>query len=152
MNDPFDLQRFVAAQNADGTYARALSELAHGRKTSHWMWFVFPQLTGLGRSALARTYALSSLAEASAYLRHEVLGPRLLQCCSVLSGLKGLSAEQIFGVIDATKLRSSITLFSCAHPEEQILVRILDEYFDGAADDTTLQLLGRPATPPRRPG
>ena len=151
MNDPFDLERFVVAQNAGGTYARAVSELTRGRKVSHWMWFVFPQLAGLGRSATARTYAVGSLAEASAYLRHEVLGPRLLTCCSLLADLNEMSAEDVFGGIDAIKLRSSMTLFHCTEPVDPIFGHILDQYFDGAADPATLKLLGSAHTPRVRP-
>ena len=151
VNDPFGLERFVVAQNAGDTYAHAVSELARGRKASHWMWFVFPQPAGLGRSATAKTYAIGSLAEASAYLRHGVLGPRLLECCSVVAGLENLTAEHIFGSVDATKFRSSMTLFSCADASDAIFVGILHAYFDGAADQATLQLLGLDHIPPRRP-
>src|SRR5690349_6690910 len=107
MNDPFGLERFVAAQDAAGTYQQALRELQQGRKTSHWMWFVFPQIAGLGQSEMSRRYAISSLEEARAYLAHPVLGPRLQECASVVSETHGRSAEEIFGGIDAVKLRSS---------------------------------------------
>src|SRR5579859_4200300 len=112
--DTYDLGRFVAAQDDGGTYQRAAAELRAGRKTGHWMWFVFPQIAGLGYSPAARTYAIRSLAEARAYLRHPVLGPRLAECARLLTeqaGQAGRTAEQIFGDIDAIKLRSSMTLF-----------------------------------------
>src|SRR6478672_1914351 len=117
-DDPYDLQRFVAAQDTGGTYQQALAELKAGRKTSHWMWFVFPQIAGLGRSATAQHYAISSLAEAQAYLAHPVLGPRLRQSAAALLSHPGRSADQILGSIDAMKLRSSLTLFSRAAPDE----------------------------------
>src|ERR1700746_1073073 len=106
--DPYDLQRFVAAQDSGGTYARAADELRRGRKTSHWMWFVFPQIAGLGYSPASRTYAITGLAEARAYLAHPVLGVRLTECAAILAGVSGRTAEQIFGEVDALKLRSSM--------------------------------------------
>src|SRR5439155_1046006 len=115
-DDPYDLQRFVTAQEAGGTYQQALAELRAGRKASHWMWFVFPQIAGLGYSPTARTYAITSLAEARAYLAHPVLGARLTECAEVLAGLHGRTAEQVFGEIDAMKLCSSMTLFLHADP------------------------------------
>src|SRR5215470_19228805 len=111
MDDPYDLQRFVTAQDAGGTYQRAVAELRAGRKTSHWMWFVFPQIAGLGYSPASRTYAITSLDEARAYLAHPVLGARLIECATILTGLTGRTAEQIFGEVDAQKLHSSTTLF-----------------------------------------
>jgi len=108
-DDPYDLQRFVAAQDTGSNYQRALAELKAARKTSHWMWFVFPQIAGLGYSPMARTYAITSLAEARAYLAHPVLGARLTECAGVLAGLRGRTAEQVFGEIDALKLCSSMT-------------------------------------------
>jgi uncharacterized protein (DUF1810 family) len=111
VEDPYDLERFVTAQNAGGTYRRALTELREGSKNSHWMWFVFPQIAGLGHSAMSRKYAVSALAEARDYLRHPVLGPRLIVAAESVAGLQGLTAEQIFGSIDARKLHSSMTLF-----------------------------------------
>ena len=110
MNDPFRLNRFLIAQDSDATYERALSELRAGRKATHWMWFVFPQLEGLGRSATSQTYAIRSLEEARAYLRDPVLGGRLVECAGVLAALRGFGAQQIFGAIDAMKLRSSMNL------------------------------------------
>ncbi|MBV9452243.1 MAG: DUF1810 domain-containing protein [Streptosporangiaceae bacterium] len=139
MPDPYDLQRFVSAQDADGTYDQAVSELRAGRKTSHWMWFVFPQIVGLGNSPTSRTYAISSLEEAEAYLAHPVLGPRLIECASILTGLRGRTAEQIFGGVDALKLRSSVTLFMHAAPSEPVFRHVLDHYFDGVPDPATEQ-------------
>jgi len=140
-DDPHDLQRFIAAQDAAGTYERALSELRAGHKRSHWMWFVFPQIAGLGDSHNARTYAISSLAEAKAYATDPVLGPRLLECARTLLALKEKSAVEILGEIDAVKLRSSMTLFATAAPRETLFAQVLDRYFDGAADAATEQLL-----------
>jgi uncharacterized protein (DUF1810 family) len=142
MNDPFGLRRFVDAQNADGTYERALSELRHGRKLSHWMWFVFPQIAGLGHSEMSRRYALSSLEEARAYLAHPVLGSRLRECCSVLASTRGRTAEEIFGRIDAVKLRSSMTLFHRASPDDAVFKDVLDRYFKGESDPATDARLG----------
>src|SRR5437870_7390477 len=118
MEDPYNLERFVAAQNDGGTYDRAVGELRRGRKTSHWMWFVFPQIAGLGQSQMSRTYAISSLDEARAYLRHPLLGPRLLECAGIVAASQTPSAEALFGSIDAVKLRSSMTLFLRADPSE----------------------------------
>ncbi|UGS38065.1 DUF1810 domain-containing protein [Capillimicrobium parvum] len=141
MSDPFDLQRFVDAQDRGATYDAALAELRAGRKTSHWMWFVFPQIAGLGRSATAQHYAISSLAEAQAYLAHPVLGPRLRQSAAALLSHSGRSADQILGGIDAMKLRSSLTLFSRAAPDEPVFTEVLDRLFGGAPDAATLQRL-----------
>ncbi len=138
-DDPFDLQRFVAAQDAGGTYGHAAAELRAGRKTSHWMWFVFPQIAGLGYSPTARTYAITSLAEARAYLAHPVLGPRLTECAAILAGLPGRMPERIFGEVDALKLCSSMTLFSRAAPGEPVFRQVLDQYFDGRPDSATEQ-------------
>jgi len=139
MDDPYDLARFVAAQDADGTYHRATAELRAGSKVSHWMWFVFPQISGLGRSSVSQRYAVSSLAEARAYLAHQVLGPRLVECSAIVAALDGRTAEQIFGGIDAQKLRSSMTLFLHADPGEPIFGRVLDRYFGGQPDPATEQ-------------
>ena len=139
MADPYGLERFVAAQNAGGTYEHALAELRRGTKTSHWMWFVFPQIAGLGQSATSRRYAISSLDEARAYLEHPVLGPRMLECAGAVSATQGRSAAQIFGAVDARKLRSSMTLFLRASPAEPVFQRVLDRYFDGVADAATDQ-------------
>lgn len=135
--DPYRLQRFVEAQEEAGTYERALAELRAGRKASHWMWFIFPQVAGLGHSAMAQTYAIDSIAEARAYLEHPVLGPRLGECVRVLLGLRGRSAREILGDVDAIKLRSSMTLFARAAPEEPTFGRALDRYYDGSADEET---------------
>lgn len=138
-----DLTRFVTAQDQAGTYARALRELRDGRKTTHWMWFVFPQLAGLGRSATAQYYALGSLDEARAYASHPVLGPRLVACAEALLGVTGRSAEQILGGVDARKLRSSMSLFAAAAPDQPVFREVLARYFDGEPDPATLRLLGR---------
>jgi uncharacterized protein (DUF1810 family) len=141
--DPDDLGRFVEAQDAGGTYARALAELRRGRKSSHWMWFVFPQLAGLGRSGTARHYAISGLDEARGYLAHPVLGPRLRECCGALLDLPGdTSVTDVLGPVDATKLRSSMTLFLRADPEETCCARVLQRYFD-APDEATDRLLAQ---------
>ena len=142
MKDPFDLARFVAAQDEDATYERAVAELRRGRKSSHWMWFVFPQLAGLGRSPTAVHYAISSVDEARAYLRHPVLGSRLVTCAEILADLSGRSAEQIFGAIDAMKLHSSMTLYTFADPDQPAFAAVLDRYFGGRADEATLRLRG----------
>jgi uncharacterized protein (DUF1810 family) len=139
--DPYDLQRFVAAQDNHGTYDRAAAELRGGRKTSHWMWFVFPQIAGLGYSPTAQTYAITGLAEARAYLAHPLLGTRLVECASILTGVPDRTAEQIFGEIDAMKLRSSITLFLHAAPGEPVFRQVLDQYFNGIPDPATEQRL-----------
>ena len=141
MADAYDLERFVAAQDAGGTYRRAVDELRAGFKSGHWMWFVFPQIAGLGQSPASRRYAITSLGEAAAYLRHPVLGPRLRECAEILTGLKGRSADQIFGSVDAMKLRSSMTLFHRAAPGEPLFARVLTRYFDGIADHATDALL-----------
>jgi uncharacterized protein (DUF1810 family) len=138
-DDRFDLERFVTAQDAGGTYDHALGELRRGRKTSHWMWFVFPQISGLGSSATSRTYAISSPDEARAYLAHPVLGPRLIECATVIAGTSDHTAEQIFGGIDAQKLRSSMTLFARAAPAEPVFRQVLDQYFGGVPDPATEQ-------------
>ncbi|GAA3573029.1 DUF1810 domain-containing protein [Microlunatus spumicola] len=137
------LERFVEAQDARGTYAQALRELRAGRKTSHWMWFVFPQLAGLGRSATAQAYAITSLQEARDYLAHPVLGPRLRECTAAVLGHADRTAEQVFGGIDALKLRSSMTLFARAAPEEPAFAEVLDVFYGGEADERTDALLSR---------
>jgi uncharacterized protein (DUF1810 family) len=139
--DRYGLQRFVSAQDDGGTYRQAVEELRRGRKTTHWMWFVFPQIAGLGRSAAAQHYAISSLSEAQAYLAHPVLGPRLLECAGVVAGLSDRSAEQIFGDIDAMKLRSCVTLFMHADPAAGVFRQVLEHYFGGVPDPATEQHL-----------
>lgn len=129
------------AQDRGGTYERALAELRAGRKTSHWMWFVFPQVAGLGRSPMAQEFAISSLAEAQAYLAHPVLGPRLVACAEILTTLSGRSAEEIFGSIDAMKLRSSMTLFARAAPDNAVFAEVVRQYFEGRFDELTDRLL-----------
>jgi uncharacterized protein (DUF1810 family) len=141
MTDPDNLERFVAAQDSGGTYRQALAELQVGRKTSHWMWFVFPQIAGLGHSETSRRYAINSLAEARAYLDHGVLGPRLLESAQALTQHAGRSAEDIFGGIDARKLQSSMTLFLRAAPGETVFKTVLAQFFDGLPDDATDALL-----------
>ncbi|RZS87259.1 uncharacterized protein (DUF1810 family) [Motilibacter rhizosphaerae] len=137
-----DLQRFVAAQDSGGTYSEALAELRRGRKTSHWMWFVFPQLAGLGSSAMAQRYALSGLEEARAYLAHPVLGPRLLACCQALLALDVTDPVAVLGGIDAQKLRSSMTVFAAADPALEEPDAVLQRFFGGQRDERTLELLG----------
>ena len=137
-----DLERFVRAQDEHDTFDRALRELRAGRKTSHWMWFVFPQLEGLGRSDMARAYAVSGLAEARAYLDHPLLGPRLRECCRALLELEDTSAVAVLGSVDAIKLRSSVTLFARADPDERCCVEVLERFFDGWPDPATDALLG----------
>jgi uncharacterized protein (DUF1810 family) len=134
---PYDLERFVVAQDAGGTYDRAVTELRGGHKTGHWMWFVFPQIAGLGRSETSRRYALSSRKEAEAYRRHPVLGPRLVECAGVVADLEGRTAEQIFGGVDAQKLHSSMTLFMRVDPDQPVFARVVDQYFGGLRDEGT---------------
>ena len=141
MEDPYDLERFVLAQDAGGTYRHALEELRGGAKRSHWMWFVFPQLAGLGQSPTARKYAVTSMDEARAYLRHPVLGPRLVECAEVVAGLEGRTAGQIFGGIDERKLHSSMTLFLRADPQQAVFRTVLAKYFEGLPDAATDRLL-----------
>jgi uncharacterized protein (DUF1810 family) len=141
MTDPHELQRFVDAQDQGGTYEAALAQLRAGRKTSHWMWFVFPQIAGLGQSPISRRFAISSLDEARAYLAHPVLGPRLTESARALTQLSTGSADEIFGGIDALKLRSSMTLFARAAPDESGFAQVLDQYFGGVADEATDRML-----------
>jgi uncharacterized protein (DUF1810 family) len=146
-SDPYRLERFVTAQDRDGTYRRAVAELRAGAKVSHWMWFVFPQLAGLGFSAVSREFAISSLEEARAYLAHPVLGPRLRECARIVTEAKGRSAAQIFGPVDAMKLRSSMTLFASAPDEAAsetdgtIFRAVLTKYFGGVPDEATVTRL-----------
>ena len=139
IKDAFDLQRFVTAQ--EPVMARVLAELRAGAKRSHWMWFVFPQIAGLGSSAMAQRYALRSLEEAKAYLAHPILGERLRECAAIVAGLEGRSAREIFGWPDDLKLRSSMTLFSRAADDPAPFVAVLEKYFDGKPDDATLARL-----------
>ena len=139
--DSHQLERFRAAQDEGGTYDRAVAELRAGRKRSHWMWFVFPQIAGLGRSPMAQRYAIASLDEARAYLADPVLGPRLRDCARILVGLGGSDAAQVLGGIDAMKLRSSMTLFARADPDEPVFAEVLDRFFGGEQDAATLERL-----------
>jgi uncharacterized protein (DUF1810 family) len=139
--DPYDLGRFVSAQDRGGIFQQAMSELRAGRKSSHWMWFVFPQVKGLGDSPVSRMYAISGLPEAKAYLEHPVLGPRLRQAADLVLAVPDRSAEQVFGGIDAQKLRSSMTLFLRASPDDDVFRAVLDRFFGGAADPATDQRL-----------
>jgi uncharacterized protein (DUF1810 family) len=141
VDDPFHLSRFVGGQDRGDCYQRVVGELGRGRKVTHWMWFVFPQVAGLGLSAMARQYAIASLEEARAYLDHPRLGPRLRECAGMVADTEGRTAEQIFGDIDARKLRSSMTLFLRAAPKEEQFQRVLDRYFEGVPDPATLRLL-----------
>jgi len=141
MADAPDLDRFLKAQ--EDTYDTALDELRSGRKRSHWIWFIFPQLAGLGQSPTAQFYGIKSLEEAAAYLRHPILGGRLHECLKVLQMLEETSADHIFGELDTMKLRSSLTLFAEADPADPIIEAALDRWFGGRKDDRTLQLLDR---------
>jgi uncharacterized protein (DUF1810 family) len=137
----FGLQRFVDAQDADDTYDQALRELRDGHKNSHWMWFVFPQIAGLGQSPMAQYFAVSGIEEARAYLAHPVLGPRLVECARALTALGESDAERIFGLLDSMKLQSSMTLFAAAAPDEPVFSGVLDQYFDGELDEGTTSRL-----------
>jgi uncharacterized protein (DUF1810 family) len=139
-SDPYDLSRFVRAQ--DGEYDRALSELRGGRKRSHWMWYIFPQLEGLGSSEISRRYAIRSIDEARAYLENPVLGARLKECAEAVLGVEGRSAHEIFGSPDDMKLRSCATLFARASPPGSPFERLLAKYFGAEQDPRTLRLLG----------
>ena len=134
-----DLDRFVRAQQ--GVYEGVLDELRRGRKVGHWIWFIFPQLAGLGRSAMSQEYAIASLAEARAYVDHPVLGSRLRECTEMLLATEGRSALEILGSIDAMKLRSSMTLFHRAAPDEPLFAGVLERFYDGRADEATDALL-----------
>lgn len=139
MDDPHDLQRFVAAQA--GVYDQVREELRRGRKASHWMWFVFPQIAGLGHSATARRYAIASLAEACAYLAHPVLGPRLRECAALVTAVEGKTLNAILGSPDDLKFHSSMTLFALASDNDPVFVAALDKYFAGALDPATTEKL-----------
>jgi uncharacterized protein (DUF1810 family) len=141
MSDTYNLERFVEAQDNSGTYGQALAELQLGKKTGHWMWFIFPQYAGLGSSPTSVRYAIASLPEAQAYLKHEVLGPRLLECAAAIATHAGRSATDILGGIDARKLHSSMTLFLRAAPGETVFKTVLAQFFDGEPDPATDALL-----------
>jgi uncharacterized protein (DUF1810 family) len=136
-DDPHRLQRFMDAQDRTGSFDAALAQLRAGRKSGHWIWYVFPQITGLGLSETSRYYAITSLEEAISYLAHPTLGPRLIACAQALTALPGHDARQILGPVDAMKLRSSMTLFARAAPHEPAFRAVLEQYFDGAADPAT---------------
>ena len=140
MHDPYDLNRFLQAQDAD--YDRALAEIRSGRKRTHWMWYVFPQFDGLGFSATSKRYSIKILAEAEAYLSHPVLGCRLTACVEAALGVEGRSALEIFGTPDDMKLKSCATLFAFASPAGSVFERLLEKYFEGERDEGTLRLLG----------
>ena len=145
MEDPFNLQRFADAQAA--VYSQVCAELRRGRKTSHWMWFIFPQIQGLGQSPMAIRFAIGSIAEANAYLLHPLLGLRLRECCDLLLKVEGRSIEEIMGYPDDLKLKSSMTLFSQAEGDDQrdnsTFLAVLQKYFKGEPDGATLRLLNR---------
>jgi len=138
--DPHNLRRFVEAQQDD--YEQALAEIVSGRKSSHWMWYIFPQFDGLGFSSMSRRYSIKSVAEAEAYLNHPVLGPRLVECVEAALRVEGRSAFEIFRSPDDMKLRSCATLFACVSPAGSVFDRLLDKYFEGKRDGTTVRLLG----------
>jgi uncharacterized protein (DUF1810 family) len=139
VSDPHDLQRFVDAQA--NTYEQALAELRAGEKRTHWLWFVFPQVAGLGRSGMAQRFAISGLEEARAYLGHPTLGRRLVEAARALTALDTADPERVFGPVDALKLRSSMTLFAHAAPDEPVFRDVLDHYFGGREDDATTSRL-----------
>lgn len=139
MTTDFDLERFVDAQ--DPVYATVLDELRSGRKRTHWMWFIFPQVAGLGRSAMAQKYAICSTDEAAAYLAHPVLGPRLRECAGLVAAIDDKAIEEIFGPPDDLKFHSSMTLFSDVAPDEAVFQQCLDKYFDGKPDHATMERL-----------
>jgi uncharacterized protein (DUF1810 family) len=140
-NDRFNLQRFVGAQ--ERVYDQVLNELRSGRKRTHWMWFIFPQIDGLGHSPTAKLYAIKSKEEARQYLNHRLLGARLLECANILLELTGRSASEVFGYPDDLKLKSSMTLFAQLEGQESVFVQVLDTYFQGKHDDRTIALLNQ---------
>jgi uncharacterized protein (DUF1810 family) len=139
-DDPYNLNRFVQAQDAD--YEQALAEIRSGRKRSHWMWYIFPQIDGLAFSSTSKYYSIKSIEEAKAYLNHPLLGPRLWECAEAVIGVEGRSAREIFGSPDDLKLRSCATLFACVSPPGSVFDRLLEKYSRGERDDKTLHLLG----------
>lgn len=140
VSDPHDLNRFLQAQEKD--YEKALAEIKNGRKSSHWMWYIFPQIEGIGFSLTSRQYSLKSLAEAKAYLQHPVLGLRLKDCIEVLLYIEGRSAYDIFGSPDNKKLKSCATLFAIISPDDSVFEQLINKYFHGMQDENTLKLLG----------
>ena len=141
MDDPYNLQRFVDAQQP--VFSGVIEELKRGRKRGHWMWFIFPQLKRLGMTAQSNFFGIASLQEAAAYLQHSVLGPRLKQCTQLVNAVEGRSAEDVFGQIDAMKFRSSMTLFAQATPDNRIFIDALQKYFAGESDPLTIEYLRR---------
>lgn len=139
IEDPHDLGRFLNAQA--GVYDHALAEIGRGRKTSHWMWYIFPQFEGLGFSSTSRRYSIKSVAEAEAYLDHPVLGKRLIACAEAVLGVDGRTAFEIFGSPDDMKLKSSATLFASVSPPDSVFARLLDKYYKGEQDEKTLRLI-----------
>lgn len=135
----FDLNRFVAAQ--ENVYQTVISELNNGNKQSHWMWFIFPQIDGLGSSTTARFYAIKNMDEASAYLNHPILGKRLLECSSILLTIKDKSADDIFGFPDYVKLQSCMTLFSIVFPQEKLFKQVLSKYYEDQRDEKTIKIV-----------
>jgi uncharacterized protein (DUF1810 family) len=140
-HDPYRLDRFIEAQ--EGDYENALAEIRAGRKRSHWMWYVFPQFTGLGSSPTSAHYAIKSREEAKQYLAHPVLGRRLVECAEALLGIDNRSAHEIFGSPDDMKLRSSATLFASVSPDGSVFQQIIDKYFEGNSDVRTIELMSR---------
>jgi uncharacterized protein (DUF1810 family) len=140
----FDLDRFVDAQ--DHAYDGVLQELRRGRKTGHWIWFIFPQIAGLGHSAMSQRFSIASLDEARAYLAHPILGTRLHECVAAILAIDGRIADEIFGPLDAMKLRSSMTLFQRAAPDDPAFAQVIERFFDGSADAATDALLAPPAS------
>jgi uncharacterized protein (DUF1810 family) len=138
-NDPFNLHRFISAQ--ERIYGDVLAELRSGRKRTHWMWYIFPQIDGLGQSTISKHYAIKSIEEARQYLNHPVLGRRLIECAEAVLDIKGRSASEIFGSPDDLKLKSSMTLFACVTNPESVFARVLDTYFHGQRDIRTLNLV-----------
>ncbi|MFI5453896.1 MAG: DUF1810 domain-containing protein [Isosphaerales bacterium] len=138
-DDPYDLGRFLRSQDHD--YQQALSEIISGRKRTHWMWYIFPQIDGLAFSSTSKHYSIKSVEEAKAYLGHPVLGPRLLECAEAVAGVEGRSATEIFGSPDDLKLRSCATLFACVSPPGSVFDRLLEKYYGGRRDGKTLRLL-----------
>jgi uncharacterized protein (DUF1810 family) len=145
---PYNLQRFVDAQHS--VFEHVIAELKQGRKRDHWIWFIFPQLKGLGHSANSEFYGVSGLPEAAAYLQHPVLGPRLIECTQLVNAVQGSSAQDIFGEIDAMKFRSSMTLFAKATPDNEIFIGATDKYFAGEFDDLTINRLAAELPPNAR--
>lgn len=144
MDDPYDLNRFVEAQEAD--YERALSEIVDRRKRTHWMWYIFPQIDGLGSSSISKRFSIKGAEEARAYLDHPVLGPRLLRCAEAVVAIEGRSATEILGSPDDLKLKSCATLFAFVLPPGSVFDRLLAKYYAGARDEKTLHLLGTAPT------